>query len=77
MPPDPWRWIATMSSQLEQMSTLSRTVVDGLVQRMRKVGDLLALVSESSQLATHRAASDTVTTIGSVCNARINTTAFD
>lgn len=55
-----------MSSQLEQMSALSRTVVDGLVLRMRKVGELLALVSDSSQLAAHRAASDTVTTIGSV-----------
>jgi hypothetical protein len=55
-----------MSSQLEQMSALSRTVVDGLVQRMRKVGDLLALVSDSSQLAAHRSAAETVTVIGGV-----------
>lgn len=48
------------------MSALSRTVVDGLVQRMRKVGDLLALVSDSSQLAAHRSAAETVTVIGGV-----------
>jgi hypothetical protein len=55
-----------MSSQLEQMSALSRTVVDGLVQRMRKVADLLALVGDSSQLASHKAAADSVTAIGAV-----------
>jgi hypothetical protein len=54
------------SSQLQHVCQLSRTVVDGLVTRVRRIGDLLALVPDSAQLASQRAAVDTLTALRTV-----------
>lgn len=54
------------SPQLTQVSSLSRTVVDGLIQRVRRIGDLLALLADSAQLSAQRPAADTVVALRTV-----------
>lgn len=58
--------VCMASSQVQHVCQLSRTVVDGLVTRVRRIGDLLALVPDSAQLASQRAAVDTLTALRTV-----------